>query len=154
MILVAQSEASKVENASAEMLRGLDQQMEKKEDGDVVESVGTQLDMSITYHNQTDGQSESIIQTLEVILRTCVIDFKARDHQKSYADSRHKPLEFEVGDQVLLKVSSWKGVVPFGEDGKLAPRLFTSFLKDGRGSCGLDASLRIAVMLLFVPLVG
>nr|GFC30908.1 reverse transcriptase domain-containing protein [Tanacetum cinerariifolium] len=30
------------------------------------------------------------------------------DHQKSYADNRRKPLEFEVGDQVLLKVSSWK----------------------------------------------
>ncbi|GKB39250.1 putative reverse transcriptase domain-containing protein [Tanacetum coccineum] len=29
----------------------------------------------------------------------------ARDHRKSYADKRRKPLEFEVGDQVLLKVS-------------------------------------------------
>nr|GFD17923.1 hypothetical protein [Tanacetum cinerariifolium] len=33
-----------------------------------------------------------------------------RDHQKSYADNRRKPLEFEVGDQVLLKVSHWKSV--------------------------------------------
>ncbi|GJV33125.1 hypothetical protein Tco_1393525 [Tanacetum coccineum] len=45
----------------------------------------------------------------------------ARDRQKSYADSRRKPLEFEVGDQVLLKVSPWKGVVRFGTKGKLAP---------------------------------
>ncbi|GKE46777.1 hypothetical protein Tco_1478035, partial [Tanacetum coccineum] len=34
-----------------------------------------------------------------------------KDHQKSYADNRHNPLEFEVEDQVLLKVSTWKGVV-------------------------------------------
>ncbi|GJT70498.1 putative reverse transcriptase domain-containing protein, partial [Tanacetum coccineum] len=35
----------------------------------------------------------------------------ARDRQKSYADKRRKPLEFSVGDYVLLKVSPWKGVV-------------------------------------------
>nr|GEU91892.1 putative reverse transcriptase domain-containing protein [Tanacetum cinerariifolium] len=45
----------------------------------------------------------------------------ARDHQKSYADNRRKPLEFEVGDRVLLKVSPWKGVIRFGKKGKLAP---------------------------------
>nr|GEZ44925.1 hypothetical protein [Tanacetum cinerariifolium] len=38
-----------------------------------------------------------------------------RDLQKSYADKRRKPLEFEVGDRVLLKVSPWKGVVRFGK---------------------------------------
>nr|GEY55958.1 hypothetical protein [Tanacetum cinerariifolium] len=32
----------------------------------------------------------------------------ARDHQKSYVDKRRKPLEFSVGDHVLLKVSPWK----------------------------------------------
>ncbi|GKA22506.1 hypothetical protein Tco_0708468 [Tanacetum coccineum] len=36
-----------------------------------------------------------------------------RNHQKSYADNRHKPLEFEIGDQVLLKVLPWKGVIPY-----------------------------------------
>nr|GEX39788.1 reverse transcriptase domain-containing protein [Tanacetum cinerariifolium] len=46
----------------------------------------------------------------------------ARDCQKSYADKRRKPLEFEVDDQVLLKVSHWKGEVRFGKNGKLAPR--------------------------------
>ncbi|GJW15960.1 hypothetical protein Tco_0020093 [Tanacetum coccineum] len=45
-----------------------------------------------------------------------------RDRQKSYADNRRKPLEFEVRDQVLLKVSLWKGVIRFGNKGKLAPR--------------------------------
>ncbi|GJX21685.1 putative reverse transcriptase domain-containing protein [Tanacetum coccineum] len=46
----------------------------------------------------------------------------ARDRQKSYVDFRRKPLESEVGDRVMLKVSPWKGVVRFGKKGKLAPR--------------------------------
>ncbi|GJW57612.1 putative reverse transcriptase domain-containing protein [Tanacetum coccineum] len=51
----------------------------------------------------------------------------ARDRQKSYADRRRKPLEFSVGDYVLLKVSPWKGVVRFGKKGKLAPRFVGPF---------------------------
>ncbi|KAJ9556299.1 hypothetical protein OSB04_010913 [Centaurea solstitialis] len=43
----------------------------------------------------------------------------ARDRQKSYADNRRKPLEFQVGDKVLLKVSPWKGLLRFGKKGKL-----------------------------------
>ncbi|GJY61723.1 putative reverse transcriptase domain-containing protein [Tanacetum coccineum] len=121
-----------------------------KEKNNGHESLGTRLDMSTAYHPQTDGQSERTIQTLEDMLRTCVIDFggswdvhlplaecmrqtdkvvlikerlkAVRDHQKSYADNRRKPLEFEVGDQVLLKVSPWKGVIRFGKECKLAPR--------------------------------
>ncbi|GJT39457.1 hypothetical protein Tco_0939322 [Tanacetum coccineum] len=44
-----------------------------------------------------------------------------RDRQKRYADNRRKPLEFEVRDRVMLKVSPCKGVVGFGKKGKLAP---------------------------------
>ncbi|GJS36097.1 putative reverse transcriptase domain-containing protein [Tanacetum coccineum] len=51
----------------------------------------------------------------------------ARDRQKSYADNRRKPLEFEVGDCVMLKVSPWKCVVRFGKKGKLAPRYVGPF---------------------------
>ncbi|GJS55047.1 reverse transcriptase domain-containing protein [Tanacetum coccineum] len=51
----------------------------------------------------------------------------ARDRQKSYADNRRKPLEFQVGDHVMLKVSPWKGVVRFGKKGKLAPRFVGPF---------------------------
>ncbi|GKA89588.1 putative reverse transcriptase domain-containing protein [Tanacetum coccineum] len=132
--------------------------------------------MSTAYHPETDGQSERTIQTLEDMLRACVIDFgngweghlpliefsynnsyhasikaapfealygrkcrspvcwaevgdarltgpklvhettekivqikhrmqAAHDRQKSYADVRHKPLEFQVGDRVMLKLS-------------------------------------------------
>ncbi|GJW77429.1 hypothetical protein Tco_0139111 [Tanacetum coccineum] len=51
----------------------------------------------------------------------------ARSRQKSYADVRRKPLEFEVGDKVMLKVSPWKGVVRFGKRGKLSPRYIGPF---------------------------
>ncbi|GJT28829.1 hypothetical protein Tco_0909104 [Tanacetum coccineum] len=52
---------------------------------------------------------------------------EARDRQKSYANNGRKPLEFEVGDKVLLKVSHWKGVMQFGKKGKLAPRYVGPF---------------------------
>ncbi|GKB07953.1 putative reverse transcriptase domain-containing protein [Tanacetum coccineum] len=51
----------------------------------------------------------------------------AKDRQKSYVDNRRKPLEFEVGDRVMLKVSPWKGVIRFGKKGKLAPRYVGPF---------------------------
>ncbi|KAD4385727.1 hypothetical protein E3N88_25896 [Mikania micrantha] len=51
----------------------------------------------------------------------------ARSRQKSYADKRRKPLEFQVGDMVLLKASPWKGVIRFGKKGKLAPRYVGPF---------------------------
>nr|GEW64641.1 reverse transcriptase domain-containing protein [Tanacetum cinerariifolium] len=38
---------------------------------------------------------------------------------KSYADLKHKPIEFQIRDRVMLKVSPWKGVVRFGKQGKL-----------------------------------
>ncbi|GJY74213.1 putative reverse transcriptase domain-containing protein [Tanacetum coccineum] len=49
------------------------------------------------------------------------------DRQKSYADLKQKPMEFEVGDRVMLKVSPWKGVVHFGKRGKLNPRYVGPF---------------------------
>nr|GEW36031.1 putative reverse transcriptase domain-containing protein [Tanacetum cinerariifolium] len=105
------------------------------------------------------GQSERTIQTLEDMLRACVMDFgKGWDRhlplikfsynkfyhtsikaapfealygrkcqapicwaEKSYADKRRKPLDFQVGDKVMLKVSPWKGVIHFRKQGKLNP---------------------------------
>ncbi|GJQ92597.1 hypothetical protein Tco_0003736 [Tanacetum coccineum] len=51
----------------------------------------------------------------------------ARIRQKSYADLKRKPMEFQVEDKVMLKVSPWKGVVPFGKWGKLNPRYVGPF---------------------------
>ncbi|GJZ39333.1 hypothetical protein Tco_0585896 [Tanacetum coccineum] len=62
---------------------------------------------------------ESSLTGLELVQE---ITDKREIVKKSYADKRRKPLEFEVGDQVLLKVSLWNGVVRFGKKGKLAPR--------------------------------
>ncbi|GJV90142.1 hypothetical protein Tco_1534080 [Tanacetum coccineum] len=205
-ILVTLSETPKVENALAEMLRDMDQQMERRADdgkanvvtdvlsrkervkprrvplvgsemdeahasskewsfsvdhlrlrweiyfvvlADAVESIMNTTRWCMAYHPQMDGQSERVIRTLEVItLAFGVLRSKhymeedvghpcyglkleklkaARDRQKSYADNRRKPLEFEVGDRVMLKVSPWKGVVHFGKKGKLAPRYVGPF---------------------------
>nr|GEY21688.1 retrotransposon protein, putative, Ty3-gypsy subclass [Tanacetum cinerariifolium] len=78
------------------------------------DALKTRLDKSMAYHPQTDGQSERTVQTLEDMLRACILDFR-------------KPLEFSVGDYVLLKVSPWKGVVRFKNRGKLAPRFVRPF---------------------------
>ncbi|GJT51617.1 hypothetical protein Tco_0977774 [Tanacetum coccineum] len=51
----------------------------------------------------------------------------ARDRQTSYANIRRKPLEFQVGDRVMLKVSPHKGVIRFGKRGKLNPRYIGPF---------------------------
>nr|GEZ53487.1 putative reverse transcriptase domain-containing protein [Tanacetum cinerariifolium] len=161
-------------------------------------ALGTQLDMRTTYHLETDGQSERTIQTLEDMLRACVIDFEkgwkkhlpliefsysnsyhasikaapfealygrkcrspvcwakvgdvqlmgpeiihettkrivhfcqrlqaARDWQRSYVNIRQKPLEFQVGDRVMLKVAPRKGVIRFGKRGNLNPRYIGPF---------------------------
>ncbi|GJW27057.1 putative reverse transcriptase domain-containing protein [Tanacetum coccineum] len=50
-----------------------------------------------------------------------------RDRQKSCTKVRRKPLEFQVGDKVMLKVSLWKGVIRFGKRGKLNPRYIGPF---------------------------
>ncbi|GJW20066.1 hypothetical protein Tco_0027502 [Tanacetum coccineum] len=60
-----------------------------------------------------------------VQIKKCLLT--ARSRQKSYADRRNKPLEFEVGDMVLLKVSSWKGVIRFGKRQNLSPRYIRPF---------------------------
>ncbi|GKB87374.1 putative reverse transcriptase domain-containing protein [Tanacetum coccineum] len=108
------------------------------------------------FTSRTDGQSKRTIQTLEDMLRACVINFgnvgeaqltrpkiiyettkkifkiidciqAARDRKKSYADKRRRPLEFEVGDKVMLKVAPWKGVMQFRKCKKLNPRYIGPF---------------------------
>ncbi|GJW83798.1 putative reverse transcriptase domain-containing protein [Tanacetum coccineum] len=72
---------------------------------------------------------ELIHETTEKIVQIKQRIQAARDRQKSYADVRRKPLEFQVGDRVMLKVSPWKGVVRFGKRGKLNPRYIGPFKK-------------------------
>nr|GEX32896.1 putative reverse transcriptase domain-containing protein [Tanacetum cinerariifolium] len=56
---------------------------------------------------------ELIQETTEKIVLIKQISQAAQDQQKSYVDLKWKPMEFEVGDRVMLKVSPWKGVVQF-----------------------------------------
>ncbi|GKA82179.1 reverse transcriptase domain-containing protein [Tanacetum coccineum] len=70
---------------------------------------------------------EIVQETTEKIIQIKERLKMARSSQKSYADKRRKPLEFKVGDRVLLKVSPCKGVVRFGKKGKLAPRYVGPF---------------------------
>ncbi|GJU35753.1 hypothetical protein Tco_1184107 [Tanacetum coccineum] len=71
-------------------------------------------------NKETQETTEKIIQVKQRMQA-------ARDRQKSYADLKRKPMEFEVGDKVMLKVSPWKGVVRFGKRGKLNPRFVGPF---------------------------
>ncbi|GJR68541.1 putative reverse transcriptase domain-containing protein [Tanacetum coccineum] len=70
---------------------------------------------------------EIVQETTEKIIQVKQRMQAARDRQKSYADLKRKPMEFEVGDKVMLKVSPWKGVVRFGKRGKLNPRFVGPF---------------------------
>ncbi|GJX74783.1 hypothetical protein Tco_0313378 [Tanacetum coccineum] len=68
-----------------------------------------------------------IHETTEKIIQIKSRIQAARDRQKSYENIRRKPMVFQVGDKVMLKVSPWKGVVRFGKRGKLNPRYVGPF---------------------------
>ncbi|GJU87676.1 putative reverse transcriptase domain-containing protein [Tanacetum coccineum] len=67
---------------------------------------------------------EIIHETTEKIVQIRQCLQATRDRQRSYANIRRNPLEFQVGNRVMLKVSPRKGVIRFGKRGKLNPRTF------------------------------
>ncbi|GJT41148.1 putative reverse transcriptase domain-containing protein [Tanacetum coccineum] len=77
-------------------------------------------DVQLTRPEMIRETTKMIVQIKNRLLATC-------SRQKSYAGVRRKPLEFEVGGKVMLKVSPWKGVVQFGKRGKLSPRYIGPF---------------------------
>ncbi|GJY41017.1 putative reverse transcriptase domain-containing protein [Tanacetum coccineum] len=157
VILNAHEEAMKEENIKEENLRSMNKEFKTCANGTLCikkrswKALGTQLDMSTAYHPYTDGQSERTIQTLEDMLRACMIDFKKGWDRHlplvefSYNNSYHPSIKAapfealygrkgrspicwaEVGDKVMLKVSPWKGVIRFGKRGKLNPRYIGPF---------------------------
>ncbi|GJT80050.1 hypothetical protein Tco_1054392 [Tanacetum coccineum] len=70
---------------------------------------------------------EIIHETTEKIIQIKKRIQATRDRQKSYADRRRKPLEFQARDRVMFKVSPWKGVIRFGKRGKINPRYIGPF---------------------------
>ncbi|GJR56028.1 putative reverse transcriptase domain-containing protein [Tanacetum coccineum] len=85
---------------------------------------------------------ELVRETIKKIIQIKQRIQAARDRQRSYADLKHKPMEFQVGDRVMLKVSPWKGVVHFGKQGKLNPRYVRPF-KVLEKKCYADEPLAI-----------
>ena len=73
------------------------------------------------------GDKDTVTSTNEKIDQIRARLKAAQDRQKSYADKRRRPIEFEAGDKVMLKVSPWKGVIRFRKHGKLSPRFIGPF---------------------------
>nr|GEV48977.1 putative reverse transcriptase domain-containing protein [Tanacetum cinerariifolium] len=97
-------------------------------------SVYSKIDLKPGYHQLRAEVEDAQLTGLELIHETTekIVQIKqiiqaARDRQNCYADVRCKPLEFQVGDQVMLKVSPWKGVICFGKRGELNPRYIGAF---------------------------
>ena len=70
---------------------------------------------------------ELIDQTKEIVSKIREKLRATQDRQKSYADTQRRPLEFDDGDHVFLKVSPLKGSLQFGQKGKLMPRFIKPF---------------------------
>jgi ribosomal protein L21E len=81
------------------------------------DSVGEQAVLGPNWVQQTVDRVAEIRQNM----------LTAQSRQKSYADVRRRALEFQVGDQVLLKVSPTKGILRFGTKGNLSPRYVGPF---------------------------
>nr|GFB73419.1 reverse transcriptase domain-containing protein [Tanacetum cinerariifolium] len=100
----------------------------------------TGLDMSTAYHLETD---ELIQETTQQIIQIKQRMQAARDRKNSYADLKRKPMEFQVEDKVMLKISHWKGVVRFGKWGKLNPGVHNTFHVSNLKKCHVDEPLAV-----------
>nr|GEW22295.1 hypothetical protein [Tanacetum cinerariifolium] len=121
-ILEAQTEAIKEKNIEVENLRGIDKSFEAL--------YGRKCRSPVCWAEVGDVQltrPEIIHETTEKIVQIRQRLQAARDRQRSYANVRRKPLKFQVGDFVTLKVSPRKGVIRFGKQGKLNPRYIGPF---------------------------
>ncbi|GJY63834.1 hypothetical protein Tco_0465294 [Tanacetum coccineum] len=74
----------------------------------------------------------------------------ARDRQKSYVDLKHKLMEFQVGDRVMLKVLPWKGVDVFGKLGKVSRVHQIRFMYLNLKKCIFDEPLAVPLEGLHV----
>nr|GEW76266.1 reverse transcriptase domain-containing protein [Tanacetum cinerariifolium] len=118
----SQTEALKEENIEAENLRGMDKAFKAL--------YGRKCRSPVCWAKVRDIQlagPEIIHETTEKIVQIRQHLQVARDQKRSYANIRRKPLDFQVGDRVMLKVSPRKGVIRFEKQGKLNPRHIKPF---------------------------
>ncbi|GJZ81705.1 reverse transcriptase domain-containing protein, partial [Tanacetum coccineum] len=73
------------------------------------------------------ASTDVVLATMEKIETIREMLKAVQDRWKSYADNRRRPIEFNVGDFFMLKVSPWKGVLRFKNKGKLSPRFIGPF---------------------------
>ncbi|GJX06986.1 putative reverse transcriptase domain-containing protein [Tanacetum coccineum] len=73
------------------------------------------------------GYLEDVLRLRHCMVESVVRQLMWAELRENYADKRRKPLNFSIGDYVLLKVSPWKGVVRFRKKGKLEPRFVRPF---------------------------
>nr|GEV57676.1 hypothetical protein [Tanacetum cinerariifolium] len=138
-ILEAQVKVRKEENYGTEDLCGMIKKLEQHTDGTYHTSIkaapfealyGQKYRSPICWAEVGDAQltgSKIVYETTEKIIQIKKSIQAVRVRQKSYADRRRKPFEFEVGDKVILKVSPWKGVIRFDKQGKPSPRYIGPF---------------------------
>nr|GEV31455.1 putative reverse transcriptase domain-containing protein [Tanacetum cinerariifolium] len=117
-IRLTQTEAIREENIEAENLRGMDKAFEVRPDG--TRCIKNQSWLPLFGPEIIQGTTIKIVQIQQRLQAV-------RDRQRSYANVRRKPLEFQVGDCVMLKVSPRKGVIRFEKRGKLNPRYIGPF---------------------------
>ncbi|GKD54316.1 putative reverse transcriptase domain-containing protein [Tanacetum coccineum] len=70
---------------------------------------------------------EIVRETKEKIIQIKHLLHASRDRQRIYSNKRRNPLNFQVGDKVMLNVSPWKGVIHFGKQEKMNPRYIRPF---------------------------
>ncbi|GJV50705.1 putative reverse transcriptase domain-containing protein [Tanacetum coccineum] len=155
-ILEAQTKAIKEENIKAENLQGMDKAFEVRPDRTCCVKNRSWLPLfgnlrDLIMHESHKSKysihpgSDKMYQDLKKLywwpnMKAIIAEYvgkcltcskvkaeSARDRQRSYANVRRKPLEFQVGDRVMLKVSPRKGVIRFGKRGKLNPRCIGPF---------------------------
>ncbi|GJS80437.1 putative reverse transcriptase domain-containing protein [Tanacetum coccineum] len=149
-ILEAQNEALKEGNVKNENLRGMDKSFEIRLDGTRFKAecqkpsgllVQPEIPMwkweritmdFVTKLPKTSTGHDAIWVIIDRLTKSAhfipfVLAAASRDRQRSYANVRRKPLEFQVGDRVMLKVSPRNGIFRFGKRGKLNPRYIGPF---------------------------
>jgi hypothetical protein len=86
------------------------------DDDAVHRSIGLSLGEKVIFGPDIVEEAESIVHRIQENLKA------AKSRQETYANKRHRPLEFKVGNHVYLRVSPMKGMKRFGVKGNLAPR--------------------------------